>query len=47
VTGFWYPVLAALGWYLSFYSCTAGALGRCIKAKSYGAIYIYSGDHCN
>lgn len=46
VTGLWYPILAGLGWYLSSYSCIAGAVGRCINVKSYGAIYIYGGDHC-
>ena len=47
ITGFWYPILVALGWYLTIYSCIAGITDRCIKVKSYGSVFIYAGTHCN
>ncbi len=45
-TGFWYPILAGIGWYLTVVSCAAGVVGRCTKVKSYGKASIYSGNHC-
>jgi len=47
LSGLWLPILTKITVYLSLYSCVAGALGRCIKVKSYGAVYIYTGNHCN
>jgi len=47
LSGFWYPIVAAIGWYVSLVACTARVSSRCMKVTAYGAVLIYSGGRCN